>query len=61
MPPILIKEYVTGSRSIEDGKFFLAGSPGEYSIFDDPLPFTREVATGKLDLLQKSSLGYYGV
>jgi hypothetical protein len=40
MTPILIKEYVTGSRSIEDGEFFLAGSPGEYSILDNPVPFT---------------------
>jgi hypothetical protein len=48
MTPILIKEHVTGSRSIEDGKFFLAGSPGEYSILDNPLPFTHEVATREL-------------
>jgi hypothetical protein len=48
MPPILIKEHVTGSRSIEDGKFFLAGLPEGYSILDNPVPFTHEVATREL-------------
>jgi hypothetical protein len=48
MTPVLIKEHVTGLRSTEDDKFFLAGSPREYSILDNPLPSTHEVATRKL-------------
>jgi hypothetical protein len=45
MPPVLIKEHVTGLRRIEDGKFSLAGLPGEYYILDNPVLFTRKRAT----------------
>jgi hypothetical protein len=48
MPPVLIKEHVTGLRSTEDAKFSPAGLPREYYILDNPVLFTCKRAMREL-------------